>query len=206
MRLAFLITLLFCDGLQAQDPFDPFWNVQVSAAVNVLVFDDFNRADGPLGNAVVGGAWSSGAGVMDIVGNAAHLSTGSLAWGFINTGVADVSIQATQPIMGGAASFAGILFRYSDDNNYWRLVNFNGDTYLQKSVIGVVTTLVGPTSGAANSDVLKVVLSGNTIKAYRNGVQLGTDQSDSFNSTATRHGIFGALTSAASVDDITVWQ
>lgn len=32
MRLAFLITLLFCAGLKAQDPFDPFWNVQTNAA------------------------------------------------------------------------------------------------------------------------------------------------------------------------------
>jgi hypothetical protein len=79
---------------------------------------------------------------------------------------------------------AGIVFRMVDLTSYWRA----GMTGLYK-VTGSSAALVGNYSTpCAPGDRLVVQLSGNNITVFRNGSQVLTT-TDSYNSTATIHGI-----------------
>lgn len=84
---------------------------------------------------------------------------------------------------------AGLVFRLSDTSNYWVATS----TRLIKVVAGAAPA--NPASGAVSwtpfqdGDRIQVTLSGNTITVLRNGATVGS-ATDSFNSTATRFGIF----------------
>jgi hypothetical protein len=83
-----------------------------------------------------------------------------------------------------AGNDLGIVFRASDNNNYWRA----GMTGLYK-VTAAASSLVGSYSTACSpGDRLVVFLNGSSITVYRNGAQVLTT-TDSYNSSATLHGI-----------------
>ena len=113
--------------------------------------------------------------------------------------------------MGNAtAASEGLVFRYSDANNYWLLRN-NGSAFLvvTKVVAGVPSDVL--TTGAAvltATDGISVLLHGNTIRVFINQAAAGAPPSvfgsklfgtatDSFNATATKHGIGGYATNTS---------
>lgn len=83
-----------------------------------------------------------------------------------------------------AGTDSGIVFRMTNISNYWRA----GMTGLYK-VVGGVAALAGNYSTPCQpGDRVAVQLNGNVITAYRNGVQV-LSVTDSYNSTATLHGV-----------------
>ncbi len=160
----------------------------------VYLQDDFNRADSitSLGAADVGGAWTAANGTWGIESNQGRLITAGGGNGIaqLDASHADATAQVTLNVIG---NLTGLLFRYTDTSNYWWLLEFGSAYYLQKVVGGSTTNLISGAGTAANGDVIKVILSGNSIKCYNNGVQLGTDQSDSFNASATKFGMVSNL-------------
>lgn len=77
-----------------------------------------------------------------------------------------------------------LVFRYSDDNDYWKATT----QALIKKVSGTFTTVATYSANAQAGDRLTVQLSGSSITVQVNGVTVAT-ATDSFNSTATEHGI-----------------
>ena len=92
--------------------------------------------------------------------------------------------------------FAGVAFRWTSDSNFW-FVGWAGDggVFLFKVVAGSFIELF-PLGGSTrinrtwtSGDEVGVEFIGSTIRVFINGVQQGSDLTDSFNSTATDHGV-----------------
>lgn len=184
------------------------WDRISSGEDGCLVEDSFDRADNPLtlGNADVGGAWTVVNGTWGIVSLEAFGTAppgGNFA--FFNVGVSDCIVQLTVTTI-SAAAVPAVLFRFMDVGNFWILFQFSTDTYLRKFVAGAPTTLFGPIAGAADGDVLRVVLNGNLIQCFRNGIQIGGDVNDADGATQTRHGMFTDAADTARFDDFSICE
>jgi hypothetical protein len=181
------------------------WNgTSVSAGPAVLLQDSFTRANNAssLGSATIGGAWSVSGGTWGIVDNQAYNPGTPSTVAFLNASDADVTAQVKIVI---GVSFTSLVFRYSDINNYWHFIRITGaGYYLQKIEGGGASNLFGPVGSEAHGDVLKVVLNGSSIKCYVNDVQVGGDQTSSFNASATRYG-FDCDHASTTLDDFIVW-
>ena len=106
----------------------------------------------------------------------------------------------------GSNDTTGICFRYSDNDNLWMAVlRGNGEAVLFKRVAGSFTNLGSytvPGFGNSADQSLEVVLSGSSVTFNVNGAE-AVAVTDSFNSTATQHGLrFG--NTVHSMDDLTV--
>lgn len=158
----------------------------------VPITDDFNRADNSttLGTAPTGQAWevlTSGTTFGISSNRASKTATGTDVEGVavLETGRSDVDISITVAAVGGGL---GPVFRATDAQNCWVVDGGNGHK-LYKRVGGSFGTPLGTVAtAAAVGDVVRVIASGNTISASVNG---GTPLvvTDSFNQTATKHGI-----------------
>ncbi len=150
--------------------------------------DNFDRADnsGPLGTpSDAGSAWvEPGGPLFQIVSHQANRPASSVGAGYLETSSANGDVQVT---LIGTCTDHGLVGRYTDASNYWYGSGRSTGSYLQKIQGGSYTSF-GPYTGAVTGDVMKMTLSGNSVSLYLNGVLL-TTQNDSFNSTATKHGI-----------------
>lgn len=127
---------------------------------------------------------------------------------YIDSAITDAIIDLKVVCDITAAKISGIFFRGSAETangvNGWDYILFgdgaNCDEYVQKTVDGTSTNVFTNTSGTMTNGTyynLRIILSGNTIRVYRDGVKIGSDISDSFNATATWHGLY---TTTALVD------
>jgi hypothetical protein len=168
--------------------------------------DSFNRADSTtnLGSTDGAGtldplAWSQRNGTWGISSNQGYTSAAaSQSVATIASGNANAEISVTV----AASGAAGIAFRWSSSNNYWRAFNSGTSTFLEKRVAGSNSS-VGSAAGAAVGDVLRVVCNGSSIEVFRNGVSI-ISTTDSFNSTAQNHGLYINGNTTARLDDFSV--
>ncbi len=149
------------------------------------VTDDFNRANGPVGTATTGQAWNVG---MQI-SNGQASSPGRVA--ILETGMPDAIVSTDIIHAAQAGNLYGPAFRASDQSNFW--IVDTGATLtvnLYKSVGGAFTLVAGGgASGAEGStENFTVEMKGSVISVRKNGVTQVT-ATDSFNSTATKHGL-----------------
>lgn len=122
----------------------------------------------------------------------------------INSGAADCILLASYVF--AASDVPQLIFRYVDDNNYWQFYNATGTYTLREINAGTPTiraTLV-ETLTAGVSYRWQVVLNGNSIKCYVDGV-LKCSFTSSLFATATQHGI-SLQKSAATFDDFKILQ
>lgn len=167
----------------------------------VGVSDSFTRSDGVIGTATSGQTWSTfnqDAVTWQTVSNQAGVpSTGSfhknLAW--LDSGTPDGTVQVTIAATSGGA---GLALRVTDSSNYYL---WSGNS-VSKVVAGSASQLLTGLTNLGAGDVAKAVMSGSTLKLYRNGALVGI-VTDSFNNTATKHGISVQL-STERLDDFTV--
>lgn len=110
-------------------------------------------------------------------------STATMATSLV-TGLADGQVAVTLRTDAPAGVSQGIIFRYSNATNYL-LAN---RTTLSKKVAGSVTSLGTYSTAFSDGDRMTVKMQGSTITVYRNGTSVLT-VTDSFNSTATTHGM-----------------
>lgn len=162
--------------------------------------DTFNRANnaGPLGTpSDAGSDWvqPSGSGSFLISSNQASQGSPAVNVAYLEASSATGEVQVT---CNGTLTDHGPVGRLTDSSNYWYGSMRAGGCYLQKKVAGSYTSF-GPYTGASAGAVAKLVFSGSNVSLYLNGVLL-TTQSDSFNSTATKHGI-GTGNAAGLFDD-----
>jgi hypothetical protein len=92
----------------------------------------------------------------------------------------------------------GIAFRITDANNYL-YAYFLTSTALRlfKFVAGSGTQIGSATVTEVNNDVLKVVLAGDQIEVYQNGVLKIGPITETHNQTATKHGLFREISGSA---------
>jgi hypothetical protein len=151
--------------------------------------DDFNRANGAIGNPSDGGsAWSEDAGDWDINTNRVFQND--------VTNPAICTLEASEPDVEvsvdvlSSSNGAGLVARFSDLSNYiYARLMLGGDDelYLIKRVAGV-NTQIGFYSGVVNAGVYKLRCEGNTIKVYEGSTErISVTESDL--NTNTKHGI-----------------
>lgn len=164
-----------------------------AAGPTVYFLDTFTEASPPVDILVhvpdIGPMWQAAGSEFYrvIAGNLIEQQFGVDGFIFVDSGVSDCVIRFT------ADQFAwGVLFRYTDTNNWYRAALQNtGQIDIQKREAGV-DSVVGGLVGLSLTPpcVIKVTLSGNDITMEIEGVPGTTVMvTDSFNATATRHGL-----------------
>jgi hypothetical protein len=172
------------------------------------VSDTFDRADSAttLNPPSDGGpSWSVLTGFGSVGGissNRAYNPSGGQCRYARDTGTADVEVQGTVAVVG---TDCGLVARATDDDNCLVLSLFFGSQpFLVRRQSGSDTTIAGPTGSAGAGDVLKISCNGSSITCYQNAAVLfGGAVTETFNQTATKHGMYLRDTSAR-MDDHSV--
>lgn len=141
--------------------------------------------------------WSTNTIGWTVEGNKAAFNGSSASQAaYIDFTKSDVIVEADYTISNSANVWGGLVFRYSDSNNYMYLLIAQKDSpivdvLVRKVVSGSATDLgytrIGLTAGTTHA--LKVRLDGSSIKAYVDGTEY-VNVTETFNQTATRHGLF----------------
>lgn len=169
-----------------------------------LVSDDFNRANGALGTAPTGQAWTAGS-EWSVASNQAYFHSivagGSYGLATVNAGQADVTVIADL-ILTAAGGDSGLAIRYADDNNFVFVdVSGSDGSGWQSKVFERIggsftgmTSLVSLTGASSAAPVkIKAVASGSTITVSYDtgsGYQLiGTFTNTAGLRTNTKHGL-----------------
>lgn len=164
-----------------------------------VVSDSFNRADGAVGNAETGQAWTATG--YAIAGNELGSTGTGVVYAFLDSGHADATIEATCESSTGAAIAEGVLFRYSSTTQHFFFRNSTGQLFQANA--GAATSVATFATGSVYRDRVKIVCAGTAITIYRNGVQIGT-WTDPGNSANTKHGFRTATNALARYDDFRV--
>lgn len=174
----------------------------------VVVYDSANRADGAIGNADTGQAWTVLGGTWVVSSNTIKKSAAGSAQNdvvVIDSGVynaeASLKIAAGDPYV----AVGRIWLRVSDIDNaivFASSAVAPGYYKLFRKQSGSFTQLAQVEQKPLVNDVMKVRFVGNSIIAYINGVEV-MNVTESFNNTATSHGICLADDNL-SVDDFLV--
>jgi hypothetical protein len=137
----------------------------------LLGFDRFNRADGALGTAELGGAWSTPAGTWAISGNKVIATAGGVAALTLTRGDVAISATVTRPASG--SNGIAVKINGGNDRIAWY---YNGATGIQLAVVttaggielmgAAVNVPAGVTVGAASR--MRLELRGTAVRAYLN--------------------------------------
>ena len=155
-----------------------------------LVTDTFTRTDttGPLGTADSGQAWETIAGTaFGITSNAAYNTdtANTLCISTIDSATCNGRVACT---VTRTTQVAGLVVRLTDASNYWYVSLSGSATTLNKMVAGSPTTVATSASTFSGATAVEVVMSGSNFTVLVNNAVLLTG-TDSFNATATKHGI-----------------
>lgn len=181
----------------------------LSAAEDVLVSDNFNRANGALGNAVTGQTWALLSGTVAIVSNrfvptVLNIADSSAA-AILNMGVHDhVESEMTASVVGPGT--LGMTICASDDwNDGVDLVYTPGGPLQLTSYVGGSAEFAAVTHAVvlANGDKLRLRKVGKHVTAYLNDVEIMSldtlvDQNNTFLV------VYGQTTLGAQIDDVSV--
>lgn len=161
----------------------------------ILAQDSFDRANGALGTADVGGVWTNvpGTDSWGVVSNKAQVTGVSVGLGvaLIGGNVADLEqsldITETSPNRG----YVGLTARYIDTSNYYVCNHQNGSAprhaNIYKVVSGVATNLL---NFDVNTDTYRLGfrVQGNVLSILKNGLVVATIVDNTF-SAAGRYGM-----------------
>ena len=117
----------------------------------------------------------------------------------LDYGESDCHVGAliTAPTWSGGNTSPGIVFRYTDANNYWLAYPASGTINIFKVVTGTpsLVTTASVTWASATAHWLIVELTGRTIRLFQDNLCCASAITDAFNLTATKHGL-GSLSGA----------
>lgn len=150
--------------------------------------DTFDRADNALGLGTPSDAGSDwvqiGSSFLTIVSNRCLSATAGAE--YLESSTSDIYNQLTIITKSTAD---GLFIRATDGSNYILMNTSGGQYYLWRYEAAGYNLLDGPAGTAADGDVWKLEGNGSALKGYINAVQILTG-TDSFNLTATKHGIW----------------
>ena len=131
-------------------------------------------------------AWQTPVGNFSVGnGNCWPLIPGQRSIGLV-PGPANTKLGVTFRTGPQSGQTQGMVFRYTDDNNYWRCSR----TDLRKKVAGTWALVATHSTAFADNDRMIIVLNGPVIQVFRNaGGTPVSSVSDTFNSSATKHGV-----------------
>lgn len=164
----------------------------------VTITDSFNRADSAttLGNTDTGQPWSilTPATTFGISSNKAYIITGNAQrHAVVDAAVSDCTVTVT--VSGDTDT--GMCFRATDTDNLWIT---NGANLFKR--VATNFTSMG-TFAYTTGDTISAVLSGTSIILKKNGSTL-LSLTDSFNQTATKHGLRNFNSLASRWDDFSI--
>jgi hypothetical protein len=167
-------------------------NVSITtASLGTVITDTFTRSSQyPLGACDTGQVWVNfgGGGLAVNSFNQAYPQFATLGAGsYLECGISDGTVQAT--VINASVNNFSIVFRYASQGNYWEWVKINSIIYVRKWVAGSSTDIVNNTITHTNGGVYSVVMSGDTLTFIKDGVTVRTLTSQSYNNTATKHGL-----------------
>lgn len=171
--------------------------------------DNFNRSDSStaLGTpSDAGSDWVAHQGTFGISSNKGYLVGNAGAPGntaTLESSASDAEVAATLTIGDTGNTAVSLCARLSDANNYLA-VRFDflaaNEPVLVKCEAGTETTIISDMGAFASGDVMAIRCVGNTITVYKNAGQIGT-VTESFNNTATKHGLYHDNFTAGSAAD-----
>lgn len=177
--------------------------------MTTLILDHFTGTNGdnlhgrtPDTTNTPGHTWDVFAGHLHISGSN-NAVTGDFGDCFatIDAGVADGVVSVA---LAPSASYGQyVFFRYSDSSNYWYAMLYGGSFFgfrLYKRVSGSDSLVATGADLSGGVQTVQITLSGNAISATIAGGNL-ISTSDSFNSTATKHGFGGDTFDSTAFDD-----
>lgn len=170
-----------------------------------VVVDRFNRSNSTtaMGTAETGQTWTPRLGTWGINNGTAYVVSNVVATTYstvVDAGVADCTVTVTLAALIAGNGNVGITFRNVDSNNWWRFIAdpANSRLYLQRNLAGSPLTYDTINSVTISAgDVLSVVLDGDSIACYHNGVARILRTNSSHN-TATHHGLIVSTSNPAS--------
>jgi len=175
------------------------------------IVDTFNRADDAtsLGTPSDGGAPYVTLGTWGISGNAAYgVATGSNNYAVrplsAGAAVTDATVQAV--FAGSGFNNLSLALLNPANVSGYMLYQFSQLELWKRSSTGTYT-LIASFAGqsVAAGDTLKLVKSGSSLSAFKNGTQLGTTQTDATIATVTHGGLLTfAANSSARIDTLTL--
>lgn len=157
-----------------------------------IVYDLFTRADAAsLGTSLSGDVWAGG-GEFGVAANKAYATAATERISTLALASADCVVEATIiDATTDADCRAGVVYRYSDDNNHWRAyVKNDGDlVVLEKVVAGVPTVVASAAVTIAGSHELQVLCQGtrHRVRLDRKWI---LDSTDSALSANTQVGLY----------------
>jgi hypothetical protein len=159
--------------------------------------DDFNRANGAIGS-----PWVTLSGTPLIQSNEVYNTAGGECAAVVEASVADVEVQAT---VGTAMDqYFAVLLRASDNDNY---IMFQGelgsDVALYTKIATSFTQLQTHSAAWGSGSVFEIRGNGSTIQCFLDGVQIGTDETITFNQSVTLHG-FKIYNATITLDDFSI--
>lgn len=167
----------------------------VGTPSRVRAYDSFTRADSTtaLGRSESGQPWLIQAGTWGVAsGKAYNVSGTTIAAAVLEIGVSNAKASVTMDVLDNEQ---GLMFRYKDQNNFWRLIKSGGSLLLQKRASGATSTVLNIVSASANGDVFTVSGIDAVITVFQNGSEKNS-AIDAFNQTETKYGL-GCATGAA---------
>lgn len=168
----------------------------------VVLYDNFNRADNTsLGNATTGQTWTSS--TFGISNNQAYRSSSTAPIATIQSGISDGYTQFQESALTESLIFQGVLFRYSDIQNFLRIVVQDGSMILQKREVNVTSTIASSSITRAVNNIYKVKYQGDQITVYVNGVAI-INTTSALNNSATIVGLIAANTTTGRIDNFFV--
>jgi len=187
-----------CKVRGPQDPYTQRYYANFFIADGITVWDGFQRGAGGLGACDTGQVWVAGVGSFSIEAitstglrrcKVASL-TGGLAVAYIDAGLGANNGLVGLRLPTVSTPGSSVVFRLSDTSNYW-IVKLTAVGYdLVKRVAGSETLVGSYTVTPAIDDEIMVSLNGDSIMVLINNT-VAITTTDSFNSSATRHGIRG---------------
>jgi hypothetical protein len=166
-----------------------------------IVFDPFDRPDGPAGQTYSGHSWTAYAGSLNIADGQAAPGDGFVL-AAVDTGQSggDFTVTVVTP----STEFWTIL-RLSDGANYWRFGRWKGEGYQLQRIRAQGATIYPPLVNVlpAAGDVLRCVYWFDEIECSVNGV-LAARVFDSFNQTASRVGFSTYIAPTTRFDQLLV--
>lgn len=167
-----------------------------SASPAVYLSDTFTRANGAIGTAETGGAWTDASGTWIVTSNQAAVSS---VVGIRVVSLDDLQADGTWSANMTTVGNMGIAYRRTDDLNFIYLASATAVLKLFRVTAGVKNT-IGSGSGLIAGDKIEVRVSGNTHDVYLNGV-LDFSATESQGAALTSGGMASQAT-AARVDNL----
>ena len=174
--------------------------------------DNFNRANGSLNGQTPsdgGSAWVCVTG-GSVSSNAFAHGGGGAEYNSLAAGAADVDVSATMTALPAAFGRGSLMVRASDSSNFWHCgiragsgPTVGGVWQINKRVAGTdtaVTSTTGPSLGVGSS--IRVNAVADRIRVYHTpsggseSLVLDTGTGQSFNQSATLHGLGGSFNDA----------